>query len=109
MKTQGDKMATKRELQNQWEGINNALADLADLRVWPVDKDVAEAEGELLAELDELEYEAEQGPQRKRPYRRIGGRAVPGDGPAHAPRVRRAEQAPRARHRSRGRDERGGG
>ena len=51
-------MATKKELQKQWEAVNNTLADLADLRVWPADKDIAETEGELLAELDELEYEA---------------------------------------------------
>ena len=51
-------MANTRELQNQWEAVNNTLADLADLRVWPVDKDIADVEGELLEELDELEYEA---------------------------------------------------
>ena len=31
-------MPTKRELQKQWEAVNNTLADLADLRVWPADK-----------------------------------------------------------------------
>lgn len=51
-------MPTKRELQKQWEAVNNTLADLADLRCWPVGKDIAEAEGELLQELDELEYGA---------------------------------------------------
>ena len=55
-------MATKRKLQKQWEAINNTLVDLADLRVWPVDKDIAEVEGELLEELDELEYEGGQEP-----------------------------------------------
>ena len=57
---QEDDMATKRELQKQWEAVNNTLADLADLRTWPADKDIAEAEGELLTELDELEYEEGQ-------------------------------------------------
>ncbi len=50
-------MATKKELQKQWEAVNNTLADLSDLRCWPVCKDIAEAEGELLEELDEIEYE----------------------------------------------------
>ncbi len=53
-------MATKRELQKQWEAVNNTLADLADLRCWPADKDIAEAEGELLQERDEIEYETGQ-------------------------------------------------
>ena len=34
--------------------------EFADLRCWPVDKDIAEAEGELLQELDEIEYETGQ-------------------------------------------------
>lgn len=55
-------MATKKELQKQWEAVNNTLADLADLCVWPVSKDIAEVEGELLQELDELEYEVRQRP-----------------------------------------------
>ena len=50
-------MATKDELQKQWEVVNNTLADLADLRCWPAGKDIAEVEGELLQELDEIEYE----------------------------------------------------
>ena len=50
-------MATRRELQKQWEAVNNALADLYDLRCWPVDKDIAEIEAKLLQELDEIEYE----------------------------------------------------
>ncbi len=50
-------MATKRELQKQWEAVNNTLADLADLRCWPADKDIADVEGELLEELDGIEYE----------------------------------------------------
>ncbi len=54
-------MATKKELQKQWEAVNNTLADLADLRVWPVEKDVTQAEGKLLEELDEIKYEAGQG------------------------------------------------
>ena len=53
-------MATKRELQKQWEAVNNTLADLADLRCWPEDKDIAEVEGQLLEELDEIEYETGQ-------------------------------------------------
>ena len=55
---EGLEMATKRELQKQWEAVNNTLADHADLRVWPADKEIAEAEGELLEELDEIEYDA---------------------------------------------------
>ena len=55
-------MATKKELQKQWEAVNNTLADLADLRCWPVDKDIADVEGELLQERDELEYEEGQAP-----------------------------------------------
>ena len=42
-------MAIKRQLQKQWEAINNSLADL---------------EGELLQQLDEIEYELGQGLQR---------------------------------------------
>ncbi len=37
-------MATKREFQEQWEAVNNTLADLAGLRCWPADKDIAEAQ-----------------------------------------------------------------
>ena len=55
-------MATKKELQKQWEAVNNTLADLADLRCWPAGKDIAEAEGELLEELDALEFETGQEP-----------------------------------------------
>ena len=51
-------MTTKRELQKQWEAVNNTLTDLADLRCWPAGKDVADIEGELLTELDEIEYES---------------------------------------------------
>ena len=54
-------MATKRELQKQWEAVNNTLADLHDLRVWPGNQDIAEVEGELLEERDAIEYEAGQG------------------------------------------------
>ena len=53
-------LATSRELQKQWEAVNNTLADLADLRCWPADKDIAGVEGELLDELDELEYGTRQ-------------------------------------------------
>ena len=31
---------------------------MANLHIWPVGKDIADVEGELLQELDELEYEA---------------------------------------------------
>ena len=50
--------------------MNNTLSDLADLRCWPADKDIAEVEGELLQELDEIEYEASEvlKAQRKRPF-----------------------------------------
>ena len=34
--------------------------ELANLRIRPKDKDVAQCEGELLGELDELAYEAGQ-------------------------------------------------
>ncbi len=44
-------MATKSELQKQWEAVNNTLADLADLRCWPEDKDIAQVESELLNEM----------------------------------------------------------
>ncbi|MCK4849705.1 MAG: hypothetical protein KAT11_00060 [Phycisphaerae bacterium] len=53
-------MATKRELQKQWEAVNNTLTDLYDLCVWPGNQDIAEVEGQLLQELDELEYEEGQ-------------------------------------------------
>ena len=53
-------MATRRELQKQWEAVNNTLADLADLRVLPVGKDIVQLEGELLEELDIIEYQLGQ-------------------------------------------------
>ena len=55
-------MATKKELQEQWEVVNNTLAGLADLRCWPMDRDIDEVEDALLEELDRLEYEMGQGP-----------------------------------------------
>ncbi|MCK4849700.1 MAG: hypothetical protein KAT11_00035 [Phycisphaerae bacterium] len=53
-------MATNRELQKQWEAVNNTLADLYDLCVWPGNQDIAEVEGQLLEERDEIEYETGQ-------------------------------------------------
>ena len=50
-------MTTRRELQKQWEAVNNTLADLADLKVLPAGKDIAQLEGELLEELDDIEYQ----------------------------------------------------
>lgn len=51
----------KKELNKRWREINNALTDLADLRVWPSGQDIAQLEGELLRELDSIEYELGQG------------------------------------------------
>ena len=53
-------MTTRRELQKQWEAVNNTLADLADLKVLPAGKDIAQLEGELLEELDDIEYQLGQ-------------------------------------------------
>lgn len=43
-------------IQQRWEAIDRELADLADGKV--IEGDPATREGELLAELDRLEYEA---------------------------------------------------
>ena len=39
-------------------GINDILAELANLHVWPIDRDIADLERALLEELDSIEYEA---------------------------------------------------
>lgn len=52
----------KNDLDKRWKDANAALGELANLHTWPVDKDIAEVEGELLQELDEIEYEAGQEP-----------------------------------------------
>lgn len=43
-------------IQERWNQIDNALRDIGEGRV--VEGDPAEREGELLEELDRLEYEA---------------------------------------------------
>lgn len=52
-------MSSREELQRRWQEINTALAGLSNVRPWPVDTDIAEFEGELLMELDEIEYQEE--------------------------------------------------
>ena len=52
----------KYELDRRWKKANDALGELANLCVWPEDKDIADAEGELLQELDEIEYQTGQEP-----------------------------------------------
>ena len=55
-------MSTKKQIQKQWEAVNNALADLASLPVLLEGKDIAEVEGELIGELDEIEYKVSEKP-----------------------------------------------
>ena len=50
-------MADQEDLEKRWKETTEALEKLADLHVWPADKDVYEFEGELLEELDVIEYE----------------------------------------------------
>ncbi len=50
-------MTDKERLESRWREVNKALERLADLRVLPPGMDRAEAEGRLLEELDEIEYE----------------------------------------------------
>lgn len=59
-------MANKVRLERRWREVNETLAELANLHTWPADKDIAEAEGELLEELDEIEYEVGQNLQRQK-------------------------------------------
>ena len=44
------------QLNQRWREVNDILADLANLHVWPTSWDIAEIEGELLQELDEIEF-----------------------------------------------------
>ena len=50
----------KDELDKRWKEVNAALDELANLHTWPVGMDIADAEGELLQELDKIEYETGQ-------------------------------------------------
>ena len=50
----------KVHLEKRWQDTIDALAELSDLHVWPGDKDIAQVEGELLEELDAIEYELGQ-------------------------------------------------
>ena len=49
--------ANKAQLKERWRQINDTLAGVANLRVWPDGQDIADMEGEFLAELDEIEYQ----------------------------------------------------
>ena len=60
--TEGDQMAkkgntNKTQLKKHWRQANEALADLADLCVWPIGKDIAQLERELLEQLSVIEYQ----------------------------------------------------
>ncbi len=48
----------KALLNRRWGEINDILAELANLHVWPIDRDIADLERALLEELDSIEYEA---------------------------------------------------
>ncbi len=50
----------KTQLKKNWRQANEALADLADLRVWPIGKDIAQLERELLDQLSVIEYQLGQ-------------------------------------------------
>ena len=50
----------KARLRDRWQEVNKALAELADLRTWPAGQDIAQVEGKLLEERDEIEFEAGQ-------------------------------------------------
>lgn len=47
--------ANKAQLKKHWRQANEALADLTDLRVWPIGKDIAQLERELLEQLNVIE------------------------------------------------------
>ena len=49
--------ANKAHLKKHWRQANEHLADLADLRVWPIGKDIAQFERELLDQLSVIEYQ----------------------------------------------------
>lgn len=58
--TEGNQMAkkgnaNKTQLKKHWGQANEALADLTDLRVWPIGKDIAQLERELLEQLNVIE------------------------------------------------------
>ena len=63
--TEGDQMAkkgntNKAQLKKHCQQVYKALVDLTDLHVWPANRDIAELEGELLEQLDVLEYQLGQ-------------------------------------------------
>jgi hypothetical protein len=47
-------------LKTQWLDAYENLARLIDFHVWPVDKDIAELEDELLRKLDTIERQLSQ-------------------------------------------------
>ena len=47
---------TPDELDRRWDAVIRELDDVAELRTIPGDLDLPRREGELLEELDELEY-----------------------------------------------------
>ena len=49
-------MRSREEIEQRWSQIDKALRDIAECRV--TEGNPAEREGELLEELDQLEYEA---------------------------------------------------
>ena len=50
-------MIDKALLRRRLRQVYKALADLADLHVWPGGQDIADVERKLLEELNEIEYE----------------------------------------------------
>ena len=50
----------KARLNRRWRDIDDALAGVGDLHVWSAGKDIADIEGELLQELDAIEYQLSQ-------------------------------------------------
>ena len=50
----------KNQIREHWLATYQALLLLEDLHVWPVDLDIVDLEGELLEELDEIEYQLGQ-------------------------------------------------
>jgi len=45
----------KAQLKKHWRQANEALADLTELRGWPIGKDIAQLERELLEQLNVIE------------------------------------------------------
>ena len=65
-------MAEKGNIRRDWLisrmlEFRKALADLADLHVWPANKDIAEYENELLNKLAIVECKLSQDADRKGP------------------------------------------